>query len=55
MTGFESNMSQDSEKIVGAMDINWNSIFYNLLGDNIEINYVGNVQQSAPNFNLHLE
>ncbi len=55
MTSYESNMSQDSEKIIGAMDANQNPILYSLLGDNIEITYVGNIQQFAPNFNLHLE
>ncbi len=55
MTGFESNMSQDNEKIIGAMEVNRNAILYNLLKDNIKITYVGNIQQSAPNFNLHLE
>ncbi len=48
-------MSQDSEKIIGTMDVNRNPILYTLLGDNIEITYAGNVQQSTPNFNLHLE
>jgi hypothetical protein len=55
MKSFESNMSKDSEKIIGTMDVNWNPILYSLLGDNIEIIYAGNVQQSTPNFNLHLE
>jgi hypothetical protein len=55
MKSFESNMSQDSEKIIGTMDVNRNPILYTLLGDNIEITYAGNVQQSTPNFNLHLE
>ncbi len=55
MIGFESNMSQDNEKIIGAMEVNRNAILYNLLKDNIKITYVGNIQQSAPNFNLHLE
>lgn len=48
-------MSQNSEKIIGTMDVNQNPILYSLLGDNIEITYAGNVQQSTPNFNLHLE
>ncbi len=55
MTSFESNMSKDNEKIIRAMDDNWNHILYNLLRDNIEITYMGNVQQFAPNFNLHFE
>jgi hypothetical protein len=55
ITSFESNMFQDNEKIVGAMDVNRNPIFYSLLRDNIKIIYVGNIQQSVPNFNLHLE
>jgi len=49
------NMFQDNEKIIGAMDVNQNPILYSLLKDNIEITYVGNIQQFAPNFNLHLE